>query len=224
MKLVACIPTVARPHAATLAALEACYPAVVAAGWSFDLVCEIGNAYISGARSVLTRKAMEAGADVVVYIDHDVSWQPNDLLALIEADGDVVAGTYRYKREPADYMGFPLDDGQGRAHIRHDGAIEMFSIPAGFMRITRAGIEKFATGYPHLVYGQKLGQRHVDLFNHGAHDDVWYGEDYAFSRNWRALGEKIWLLPKLRIDHHTGDQVWRGCYHDYLISQQQEAA
>jgi len=224
VKLVACLPTVARPHDATLAALEASYPAVTAAGWDFQLVCEIGNAYISGARSVMTRKACEAGADVVVYIDHDVSWQPQDLLALIEAPGEVVAGTYRYKREPEDYMGFPLGDAAGRSRIRDDGAIEMFSIPAGFLKITRAGIGRFACGYPHLVYGKRLGQPHVDLFNHGAHEDVWYGEDFAFSRNWRALGQPIWLLPKLRIDHHSGDQVWRGCYHDYLLAQDRQAA
>jgi glycosyltransferase involved in cell wall biosynthesis len=223
VNLVVCLPTITRPHKATLAALEASYPAVTAAGYDFNLVAEIGNVYISAARSVMLRKALRADADVVVFIDHDVSWRPQDLVALLEARGEVVAGTYRFKSEPEEYMGFPLAD-NGRTMIRRDGAIEMSCVPAGFLKVTRAAVDRFAKGYPHLVYGVKVGEPSVDLFNHGAHGDVWYGEDYAFSRNWRALGEPLWLLPQLRIDHHAGDYVYPGCYHEYLLAEQRKEA
>jgi hypothetical protein len=72
--------------------------------------------------------------------------------------------------------------------------------------------------YPQLLYGHP--ERYtVDLFNHGAHNGVWYGEDYAFSRNWRDLGGEIMLLPDLNIDHHSADKCYSGNFHMFLRRQ-----
>ena len=48
---------------------------------------------------------------------------------------------------------------------------------------------------------------------------MWYGEDYAFSRNWLALGGDIWLVPDLQLDHHSADQVYPGNFHIYMRKQ-----
>jgi hypothetical protein len=98
-KVVFCTPTVTRPYAPYLKALEDSVPLVKAAGWEDQVVFEIGNPYISAARAKMTRKALDAGADVIVYLDHDLSWEPKDLVTLLETEGDVVAGTYRMKYE-----------------------------------------------------------------------------------------------------------------------------
>ena len=229
MKVVCCIPTIRRPHQATLDALERSYPIVAGAGWEFCLVSEIGNAYISVARSMMLAKALDAGADVVVFVDHDVSWAPRDFLTLLETPGDVVAGTYRYKKDQPEFMGIVLTDQAGRPLTRADGCVEMKCIPAGFLKITRAAVDRFKHAYPHLIFGRNAGTEHVDLFNHGAFNDVWFGEDYAFSRNWIALGGEIWLIPTLELTHHADDKAFAGTYHDYLCrlpggSQHKEAA
>ena len=52
-----------------------------------------------------------------------------------------------------------------------------------------------------------FGDYSVDLFNHGAHDGAWYGEDYAFSRNWLALGGDIWIVPDLNLTHHSPTEI-----------------
>ena len=217
-KVVFCVPTLRKPHRATLASLAASMPLITAAGWDDGLVSEIGCPYVSAARATMLRKALDARADVIVFIDHDVSWKPENLLTLIEAEGDVVVGTYRFKRPGDHYMGQPLPGPDGRPQVREDGAIKAFCAPAGFLKVTKGAINTFIGAYPELCYGDKFAP-HVDLFNHGAHDGVWYGEDYAFCRRWLALGGDIWLLPELQIDHHSDDTRYVGHYAGYLRRQ-----
>lgn len=218
MKVVACVPTLKRPHPATLEALERAYPIVTGAGWDFCMVHEIGNVYISVARSIMLTKALDADADVVVFLDHDVSFGEPDLLTLLETPGDVVAGTYRYKKDEPEFMGVALTDDKGVPLTRADGCVEMKCIPAGFLKVTRAAVDRFKAAYPNLIFGRNAGKEYVDLFNHGAHNDVWFGEDYAFSRNWNALGGSIWVIPTLQLAHHDGDKAYGGTYHDHLLA------
>jgi hypothetical protein len=86
------------------------------------------------------------------------------------------------------------------------------------MKITADAVNKFMTAYPELCYGPKYNLS-VDLFNHGAHKGTWYGEDYAFSRNWIDCGGEIWTIPDLNIDHHSADEVFKGNLHTFLRKQ-----
>jgi glycosyltransferase involved in cell wall biosynthesis len=216
-KVVFACPTLTRPYDCFLQAVEASVPLLDAAGLDHQIVFEVGNPYISAARSTMLRKALDAGADMVVFLDHDLSWKPADLLKLIETPGDVVAGVYRYKKDEEEYMGAVITDAnnipQGRAS---DGALSAFRVPAGFLKITKAAVNRFMEAYPELVYGPHYYPS-VDLFNHGAHSDrLWYGEDYAFSRRWLATGERLWIVPDLDIDHHSTTKVYPGNFHKYL--------
>lgn len=215
-KVIFCIPTIQKPYQQCLDALQNSIPLIKEAGWEEGLVSEIGCPYISAARSKMLRKALDVKADVVVFIDHDISWKPEDLLALIEADGDVIAGTYRFKRDETEYMGSLITKDDGTPIVRDDGCILAHSIPAGFLKITKEAVNTFMTEYPELSYGDKFNPC-VDLFNHGAHKGTWYGEDYAFSRNWRDAGGKIWIVPNMDITHHGGDKDYPGNYHEYLL-------
>lgn len=212
-------PTRDRPTDAFLDALEASVPLLDASGYVHSAVAQVANPYISGARATMLRKAMLWGADVVVFLDDDVSWQPQDLVTLLKTPGDVVAGTYRFKVPGEEvYMGEHDTDSQGRPIVREDGAIRMTFIPAGFLKVTKAAIERFMEAFPELVIDKdNNGFRSPDLFNHGAYQGVWFGEDYAASRRFREMGTDIWVIPTLQLDHHDHKgNVWKGCYHDYL--------
>lgn len=217
-KVVFCIPTVTRPYQVTLDSIAASVPSLDAAGWEHSIVFRVGCPYISAARSEMLRKALDAKADVIVFIDHDLSWQPDALLRLIETKGDVVAGVYRFKREQEEYMGALLPDAFHKPQVREDGAVKAFCVPAGFLKVTKAGVNRFIEHYPELCYGERHAP-HVDLFNHGAHKFVWYGEDYAFSRNWLDMGGEIWVVPDLDINHHTPTEAFPGNFHRYLLRQ-----
>jgi hypothetical protein len=215
-RVVFCVPTITRPYQQCLDSLKASLPVVEAAGWEHEMANSIGCPYISRARVSMLTKAMKSLADVIVFIDHDLSWRPQDLLTLLETEGDVVAGTYRFKQEPEEYMGALIVNGEGRPIVREDGALRAQCAPAGFLKVTRNAINRFMLAYPHLMYVDE-GVMTVDLFNHGAHKGVWYGEDYAFCRNWTDLKERVWIVPDLDITHWLGDVPYPGNFHQYLL-------
>lgn len=217
-KVVICTPTITRPYDAYLAALEAEIPHLDAAGIDHKAVFEVGSAYISHARASMLRKAMDVQPDVVVFIDHDLSWKPGDLTRLIQTPGDVVSGLYRFKQAKEEYMGTLVTDGDARPICRADGCIRADWVPAGFLKITDSVVHEMMGSYPELVYGPRY-RPSLDLFNHGAHEGVWYGEDYAFSRRWNARGGEIWIRPDLDLTHHTATDAYPGNFHTFMRRQ-----
>lgn len=217
-KVVFCIPTLTKPYQACLDSLNASIPLIEQAGLEHGIVHEIGCPYISHARSKMLRKALDAQADVIVFIDHDLAWKPCDLLTLIETDGDVIAGTYRFKKDDEEYMGALWVTNDGTPIVRTDGCVKAHSIPAGFLKVTKEAVGRFMAAYPQLVYGPAYHPS-VDLFNHGAHKGQWYGEDYAFARNWIDAGGEIWIVPNLDLTHHSGERAYAGNYHRFLLRQ-----
>jgi len=233
-RLEICIPFFGTPFPQTLRALEGSVPLLREAGWDANAQIEVNNPYISCARSMMLRKALNRQPEVIVFIDHDVSWDARDLLTLIETPGDVVAGTYRFKKDEIEYMGMTMPDLDGQQQVRHRGvcqdpydpefqcALLGHSAPAGFLKITVDAVDRFMRAYPELVYGPPHAPS-VDLFNHGVKDGIWWGEDYAFCRNWRDLGGELLIVPNLNISHWRRDvdgsyTEFKGNYHWYLAS------
>lgn len=228
-KVVMCMPVVAsnpkattgRPHPKTIESIENAVPLLEEKGWEHGVTQTLGNPYISGARAEMTRKALDAKATHIVYIDYDVAFRPQDLLDILEAEGDVVCGTYRVKTDDPEheqYMGAIYSNDAGRPVLRADGAVKARVVPAGFLRVNLAAIEKFMEAYPELCYGPKHNYS-IDLFNHGAYNGLWWGEDYAFARRYNDKCGDVWVLPWLQVDHCKGEQVWKGNFHDYLRKQ-----
>lgn len=214
-KVVICIPTVTRPYDVCLESVKLSVPLLD--GLDHHLVTEVGCPYISGARATMLRKALDAKADVIVFIDHDLSWNAAALRKLIDTEGDVVAGIYRFKQDDVKYMGV-LDDIDGAPQVRADGCIKATRVPAGFLKITKEAVQRFMVAYPELCYGNQY-ELSVDLFHHGAHKGKWWGEDYAFSRNWIDCGGEIWVVPDIDLDHHTTEKAYQGNYHQFLMAQ-----
>jgi hypothetical protein len=64
------------PSNQTIESLEATVPLLEEAGFEHGLTSTRNNPYISGARAEITRKALDAKADIVFYIDADMAWEP----------------------------------------------------------------------------------------------------------------------------------------------------
>lgn len=240
-RVIFCTPTMVKPYQAYLDAMEKTVPFLEDRGWSCQSIYEIGCPYISHARSKMLRKACDAinhdpdsqDDEFFVFIDHDLSWEPEDMLELLEypVKGHVVAGTYRFKNDgEVSFMGRPTFGEEHGAPICREingkEAIVMHSVPAGFLRIDKHVVNHFMKAFPDLIYGETY-RPCIDLFNHGAHGGTWYGEDYAFSRRWREAGGQIFCLPKLNLTHYAKDAdglelPYEGTYHDYLISKRKK--
>lgn len=90
----------------------------------------------------------------------------------------------------------------------------MLAVPAGFLKITAKGVDRFLEHYPHLRMNWEGDGRNVDLFNHGVHNGVWFGEDFAFCRNWLGLGGDIWCIPDLNLTHNSRGYWDKNGYHE----------
>ena len=218
MKVVVATPSLGDLTEPYLHALAASAPLLEAASHQVSFIREIGNPYISAARATMLRKALDGQADIVVFLDYDLSWDAADLLTLIETPGDVVAGTYRFKKDDEDYMGAWETLPDTRPSLRDDGCFRATRVPAGFLKITKEAVDKFMSAYPELIYGPRYAAS-VDLFNHGAIDGVWYGEDYAFSKRWRDKCGDIALIPNLNIIHHSPAKAYPGNLHEFMMRQ-----
>jgi hypothetical protein len=216
MKIVFCTPTREKPHAAYLAALEASIPALDAAGIEHSTAFEVGCPYISSAMATLARRALDTMPDALVFLDDDMSWTPESLVRLIQCKEDVVGGTYRFRKEAVEYMGCLVTDDAGRPLVGKDGMVIPKWMPSGFLKVTAHAIDKFMKAYPDLNCGPAYHPT-PDLFNHGAHEGIWYGQDYAFCRRYAEKCGPIWLIPDLDINHHQGDMVFPGNFHQYLL-------
>lgn len=206
-----------KPHPAFVRALKECLPIIEQNGWEHSVAIEENCPYISAARSKLIRKALDTKPDAIVFLDYDVSWTPTAMMKLLDAKGDVVAGTYRFKTEKEKYMGTLEISRNGNPLSREDGALQAYCVPAGFLKVTPDAVNKFAKHYPQLLFGPPMSPD-LDMFNHGVIDGIWYGEDYAFSKRWKGCGGDIWLLPDLDICHSSGDITYAGNFHEYLMN------
>lgn len=217
MKVIFCTPTRDKPHPAYVKALEESLPLLEANGIEHGYATVVGNPYISGAMAECARKALDAKPDALIFIDDDVSWTPESLLALIQCDKEVVGGTYRFKKDEVEYMGCLHTDSNGRPIGEFGGPLKAKWLPSGFLKISVTAVDKFMKAYPHLNVGPAYHPT-PDLFNHGAHEGVWYGQDYAFCRNYAEKCGEVFLLPNLNIHHHKGEEIYRGNFHEFLAS------
>ncbi len=211
-----CYPT-KEPFPETTAAIKAEIPFLEAAGWGSEVIYQTGLPYISAARALLLHSALKADATVILFVDQDISWKPGDAVKLIETEGGMVAGTYRYKDGSAEerYMGGLREIGNGKAARRKDGCLEAFMMPAGFLKVTREAVNKMIVKHPELCCGEASAP-HYDMFSHGVIEGEWRGEDSAACLRWWRMGEKVWCRPDLDITHHSADRAYPGNLAKYL--------
>lgn len=234
-KVVICTPYMKAPPQVYVDSMKATSDALKEAGYEGGCVLEVGNAYISYARMILLRNAMDHAPKCIVFIDYDLEWDAASFMRLIETEGDVVAGNYRYKQPVEEYMGSLISGPVGEDRIqrpiqRPDGCVMALCAPAGFLKITPNAVNSFMKAYPERIV-QPLWRPSIDMFHQGAKDGTFWGEDFAFSRDWRNMGQTLWIQPNLNISHHewtteeqraAGEGETRGHpgnFRDYLFRQ-----
>jgi hypothetical protein len=59
----------------------------------------------------------------------------------------------------------------------------------------------------------------IDLFNHGAYQNCWWGEDYSFCRRYREAGGEVLIYPDLNLTHNDGKIPYPGNFHTFMRKQ-----
>src|SRR5690606_17797542 len=130
-KVMLAVPTYESPDTSLTFALARAREALTAAGIGSALLILEGNCHVDDARNAICRTFMESDCTELMFLDADVTFEPEDLVQLCERDLDIVGGVYPFRREGQSHMPVRLlEDGEVV-----DGLREVEGLPTGFMKI-----------------------------------------------------------------------------------------
>jgi precorrin-6B methylase 2 len=186
-------------------------------GIEADYALHGGDCHVDDARNLLVRQFLMSGAPVMLFIDDDVGWSPEDVVKVMRAEGDIVAGAYPLKQDIEDYPVklLPVDAQQARS----DGLLEVAGIGTGFMAIKR-----------HVLVALEEKKKWTRFYGRGFSRDEppltvvfertlveghrWSG-DLNFCREARAMGFKVFVAPEMHMTHE-GHWQWEGHFGNFL--------
>jgi hypothetical protein len=187
--------------------------------WVVNIV--YGHSYVQAARNDLVSTFLKSDCDKLVFLDEDVSWPPEAMLALLASEKPITAAVYPAKTDEISTFplpvvpictadGVPMTDGP---YVRAVRAM------TGFMCIHREVFTKLQEAYPNLAYavqGKDELLHMFDFFPQGVYDGTWYGEDFAFCRLWEKIGGEIAMMPDFTLGHHGRGKSWFGKLSEYI--------
>jgi hypothetical protein len=170
----------------------------------------------------------------LLFIDADISFEPDQVYQMLRFDREFVAGIYPLKvidwsnpaiaraasaREPFQaapllYVG-TLCTG---ANLEREGRFATaIYCGGGFMLLKREVIERMAAAYPETryksvhAYSNAKADENYALFHCIIDKDTgaYVSEDFAFCQRWRDIGGKIWLDTEGKLVH-TGNYNFQG--------------
>ncbi|CCG39734.1 hypothetical protein [Magnetospirillum molischianum] len=205
-------------------------------GFDVSLSLLGGDALVSRARATLVAAFMDAPeATHLLFVDADISFEPDQVRRLLDADKDFCGAFYPVKTVDWSQLprrcvegGEPLQTAglsyvgtlcQGEA-LRQDGrfATALYA-GGGFQMVRRGAVERMFAAYPatrfrstHTYPAPAVASPNLYALFESLIDPVngaYISEDYAFCRRWRDLGGEIWLDLDSRLTH-TGPQSFAG--------------
>ena len=186
---------------------------------------------IPRARNYLVDEFLRSGYTHLLFIDSDIEFDPNDILALLILDKDIIGAPYPKKsinwsaikaaiiKDPnipvseleklvGEYVFNPIP---GTKEFKVTEPLEVMEIGTGYMMVKREVFLKFREEYPHLKYKpDHVGQPNFDgsRYIHAYFDTVidpkthrYLSEDYMFCQYWREIGGQVWLCPWMKTGH-----------------------
>jgi len=157
---------------------------------------------ITRARNYLTDEFLRSDCTHLLFIDSDIHYNPQDVVALLALDKDIIGGPYPKKsinwnnvaaaaRNHPDMNAGELENlvgdyvfnvVRGTQHFSVTEPLEVLEIGTGFMLIKRNVFEKMEKAYPQLRYKpDHIGQAHFDgsRYIHAYFDTIIDSKDSA---------------------------------------------
>jgi hypothetical protein len=165
----------------------------------------------------------------LLFLDADLIFEPKDVFKLIEADKDVISGSYPKKyivwdrlkeninEEPVDFSA------GGEIKVTKDNFLEVEYVPQGFLLIKREVILKLINHHPELHYQNYMdnygdNNYFYDLFKVGVNNEGFYESgNWHFCSLWKRLGGQLLIHPEVNAKH-LGWYEYSGNFMNYLIN------
>lgn len=164
-----------------------------------------GNCHVDDSRNSVAATFLDSDADALIFLDADVQWEPEHLIALCRAPADLVGGVYPFRGPRGERVNMPLRMIEGITQPDDNGMLKVAALPTGFLKITRRVFEALK---PHVRTWRKGGERRYEFFVRDVCEDERYGGDVNFCLRAGAVGIPAFALPELRLGH-VGTVVYR---------------
>jgi hypothetical protein len=164
-------------------------------------------------RNQLAQEFMDSDADRLIFLDADVSFEPGALLKLAHHKADFVGGAYRFKNDTEAYPVMWLHEKE--LWTNADGLMCVAALPGGFLSLSRKVFEDLQAAHPERKYSHQGKEFHCHfqmLFTEG----TIYGEDTFFCKEWRDLGNKVFLDPEITLTHWHFNKPYVGHIGNWL--------
>lgn len=159
------------------------------------------NSLVYDARNALAKQALAEDCDFILWLDSDMTFEPDLLLRLLEDDKDIVAGLFFRRRPPFSpcvYKTLRADRErpERNAHEQFDDYPRdaLFEVEGCGMAavLTKADVFRKIT-LNEAKPGQAVAPPFVPLLG--------YGEDLSFCVRAREAGCSIWVDSRVKVGH-----------------------
>lgn len=186
----------------------------------------MNESLIDRARNGLVHEFLTVSdAEYLLFIDADIQFRPDDILAMMYFDKDVICAPYPKKHVSwpviieavkagiediptleklvGEYVFTSLNDAQAV-----DKIVKVSEAGTGLMLVKRHVFQKMKDAYPENYYisdaSRDVGsnkEMHA-YFRTAIVDNRYLSEDYYFCHKWREMGGDVWLFPWAEAVHY----------------------
>jgi hypothetical protein len=197
-------------------------------GIGFELGTISGCSVVSRARNLLASDFLASSCDTMLFIDADMTFDPNDILRLLAWSSDskrnIVGGVGCARKKQATYYSHLDKDEEGNLLMDRMGLVRAKRMGTGFMMIQRQVIETLANAHPEWQYYDASADRTLhSLFDFQSTPEGYIGEDYLFCDRARAHGFEVWIDPTIKLGH-MGMHEFEGAFGDDILYPMIDAA
>ena len=198
-------------------------------GISFSLDCIYFESLIARARNAAAANFLnQPDCDYMMFIDSDISFEPESFFSLLKADKDVVSGLYPKKyinsskvKNLADrnllnnYEELCTDFATEIKLDKNTKQIEEVNYAAtGFMLFKKRVFSQIANEVPNIAYKNDIdgymgyGDKFYDFFPCKVNEVTkkYESEDYGFCNLYKSIGGKIYVDTTCNLTHYG----WKG--------------
>lgn len=159
---------------------------------------------------MVTRALKDETWTHLMWIDSDIRFPKEAILAMITDDKPIIGGFYPKKGLPIDMASSPMPGGE-----ETDLLFETDYVATGFMLIQRNVIETMIEKYPERQFLYQGDENFYDLYSPYIDTDMpnrlFLTEDYAFCRLARAVGFKSYMSKRFTLGHIGAyEYSWEG--------------
>ena len=171
-------------------------------GFKSDWLLRYNESLVQRARNGMAATFLwETDFERLMFIDSDIEFSPEDVAKLWNLDEDVTVGIYAMKKPGKDvYAGWK--DGKLLDISELNDIDELDYAGTGFMMIKRRVFKEMYDAWPERRHEEGNTTNAFSWFDCRVEDGIYLSEDYAFCKDWRSLGGKIWVDTSIKLKHY----------------------